>query len=246
MLTVIAHLSDPHLDGSPERVRRFRAVLAQIVRLGSIDAVLLSGDLADHGRAAEYEQLFAELPRSIPSLLIPGNHDLSEPLLDGLSTAGRPRSLNNLLDVADVRLIGLDSHIDHRDGGQLAKETIAFACEQISTAQGRVILAMHHPPVRIGHPVMDRIALANEDALAALIADHPSVIGVLTGHLHRALATTFAGVALVGAPGIASTLLLGEAPEPLLDADAAPGFALHRVHGGGLQSTFHHLSPQGW
>jgi len=119
-------------------------VLAQIAGLESIDAVLISGDLADHGRAAEYEQFFAELPRSTPSLLTPGNHDLAEPLLARLSTAGRSPSLDNLLDLADVRLIGLDSHIDHVDGGELAKETIADADHQISTAEGRVILAMHH------------------------------------------------------------------------------------------------------
>jgi hypothetical protein len=93
---------------------------------------------------------------------------------------------------------------------------------------------------------MDSIALANEDALTALIARHPNVIAVLTGHLHRALATTFAGVAVLGAPGIASTLCLGAGPELLLDTDAAPGFALHRVEEGRLQSTFHQLSPNGW
>jgi 3',5'-cyclic-AMP phosphodiesterase len=245
-VTVIAHLSDPHLDGSPERVHRLRTVLARVAALENIDAVLLSGDLADHGRAGEYEQLFAELPHSIPTLLIPGNHDLSEPLLDGLSTAGRPPVLNNVLDVDGVRLIGLDSHLDHADGGHLADEAITYANEQISSAPGRVILAMHHPPVRIGHPLMDCIALANDDALAALITAHPNVIGVFTGHLHRALAAMFAGVPLVGAPGVASTLRLGAIPEPLLDTDAAPAFALHRVcGGGGIQSTFHHLNPNG-
>jgi 3',5'-cyclic AMP phosphodiesterase CpdA len=145
-----------------------------------------------------------------------------------------------------VRLIGLDSHRDHVDGGHLAEETIAFAEQQISAARGPVVLAMHHPPVRIGHAVMDSIALANEDALTALIARHPNVIAVLTGHLHRALAATFAGVAVLGAPGIASTLCLGAGPELLLDTDAAPGFALHRVQEGRLQSTFHQLSPNGW
>jgi len=245
-LTVIAHLSDPHLDGSPQRVRRLRAVLAQIAGLESVDAVLLTGDLADHGRAAEYEQLFVELPSEIPSLLVPGNHDLSQALLDGMSAVGRRPTLNDSLDLADVRLIGLDSHIDHKGGGQLGEATLAYAEEKISTAPGDVILALHHPPVRIGHPVMDSIALANGDALAALIAGHPNVIGLLTGHLHRALTTTFADVPLLGAPGVASTLLLGATPELLLDGDAAPGFALHRVQEGCLQSTFHHLSPNGW
>jgi 3',5'-cyclic AMP phosphodiesterase CpdA len=48
MLT-IARLSDPHLDLSAERLHRFAATLRQVEGLPRVDALLVSGDLADHG-----------------------------------------------------------------------------------------------------------------------------------------------------------------------------------------------------
>ncbi|MPS75337.1 MAG: hypothetical protein E2584_00705 [Microbacterium sp.] len=66
-MTLIAHLSDPHMDTSPHRLRRLEAVLAAVSSLPDVDAIVLSGDLADHGAAEEYAQLFATLPADIPT-----------------------------------------------------------------------------------------------------------------------------------------------------------------------------------
>ena len=55
---VIAHLSDPHLDGSPEaagRLRRVTDYLASLTR--PVDVVLVTGDLADHGAPEEYAEV---------------------------------------------------------------------------------------------------------------------------------------------------------------------------------------------
>lgn len=58
-----------HLDESPLRLLRFRAVLAQVADLAGVDA-LLSGDLADHGDTGEYEQLFSVLPTLITTTMV--------------------------------------------------------------------------------------------------------------------------------------------------------------------------------
>lgn len=242
-MTVIAHLSDMHLDGSPQRLRRLEAVLAQVADLPGVGVLLLSGDLADHGAPEEYAQLFAALPEALPTLVVPGNHDLSAPLLAALRDRGRPASLNAALDVADLRLVGLDSHIDQNDEGELGAEALEFARDQLAGAAGAVVLAMHHPPVPVGHHVMDRFGLTNHDALASLVRDNENVIGVLTGHVHTALATTFAGVPLVGAPGIVSTMRLGSRTDPIADPGAMPGLALHTIDGSTIRTVFHYLSP---
>jgi 3',5'-cyclic-AMP phosphodiesterase len=231
-----------HLDESPLRLRRFRAVLAQVADLAGVDALLLSGDLADHGGAGEYEQLFSVLPKSMPTLVVPGNHDLTAPLQAALAGRARP-SLNATLDVGGLRMIGLDSHIDHNDDGQLGAEAIEYAHTQLSGADGPALLAMHHPPVPVGHHVMDRFGLANADEFAAVIRAHENVIGVLTGHVHTALATTFAGVPLIGAPGIASTMRLGSKTDPIADSEAMPGLAVHTIDGFAIRTVFHYLSP---
>lgn len=242
-MPVVAHLSDMHLDKSPLRLQRFVAVLDQVADLPSVDALLISGDLADHGTAAEYAQLFGSLPDTVPALLLPGNHDLSAPLLQALQEYGHPASLNGVLDVGGLRIVGMDSHIDGEDEGKLGPEALDHARMQLAGWNGPAVLAMHHPPVPVGHHVMDRFGLINGDALAELIHEHENVIGVFTGHVHTALATTFAGVPLIGAPGIASTMRLGSKTDPVADSDAVPGLALHTIHGSNLRTVFHYLSP---
>lgn len=242
-MTVIAHLSDPHLDGSAERLRRFQATLECVADLPGLDAVVISGDLADHGEASEYEQFFNALPPSLPILVIAGNHDLTDPLLDALRDHGFPATLNSTLDVAGVRLIGLDSHIDQHDEGILGAAVLEYARSQLADSKNLAILAMHHPPVPVGHHVMDRFGLRNADDLAELIHTHDNIAGVFTGHVHSALATTYAGVPLIGAPGIASTMRLGSRTDPIADPNAMPGLAVHTIDGTTISTVFHYLSP---
>ncbi|MBT2504186.1 metallophosphoesterase [Curtobacterium sp. ISL-83] len=242
-MTFIAHLSDPHLDGSPQRLHRLHAVLAQVADLPQVDVVLVSGDIADHGEAAEYEQFFDTLPGDVPVLTVPGNHDLTAPFLAALDNKGRLASLNTTVDVPGLRLIGLDSHIDENDEGELGDAALEHAREQLASAQGPVVLALHHPPVAVGHEVMDRFGLTNAEDLADLVHTHENVIGILTGHVHSALATTYAGVPLLGAPGIVSTMRLGSKTDPIADPEAMPGLAIHTIRGSTTSTVFHYLSP---
>lgn len=243
MLT-IAQLSDPHLDLSPERLNRFVATVAQVESLPHVDALVISGDLADHGRPDEYAQFFAALPPGIPTLVIAGNHDLSEPLADALDATDPPTDANSSLPLDGLTIVGLDSHIDGRDDGRLGEETLTSARDAIAAASGPVILVMHHPPVPIGHHVVDeRFALANAHDLAALIRESSEVIAVLTGHVHAAFVTTFAGVPVLGAPGIVSTMRLGSRADPIAADDAMPGLSVHTVEGSEVRTIFHYLRP---
>jgi 3',5'-cyclic-AMP phosphodiesterase len=73
---VFAQLSDTHLDGGPQRARRARAVM-QYLRTGRgpLDAVLVTGDIADSGRPREYQQAREILTAACPVLCTLGNHD---------------------------------------------------------------------------------------------------------------------------------------------------------------------------
>lgn len=55
-MPVIAHLSDSHLDGSQQRLRRLLGAISESASAGA-DAVIVTGDLADDGTTAEYEQI---------------------------------------------------------------------------------------------------------------------------------------------------------------------------------------------
>ena len=244
MLT-IAHLSDPHLDLSSDREQRFAAVLRQINDLPTVDALVISGDLVDHGLAKEYESFFAHLPSDLPVLVGAGNHDLSEPLSAALTSARMSPQLNAVLQLDGATIVGLDSHIDGRDDGLLAVATLDFARDAIRAASGPVVLMLHHPPVPIGHHIVDEhFALANPQDLEMLVQESSGVIAIFTGHVHAAFTAMFAGVPVLGSPGNVSTMRLGSRTNPIADFDAMPGFALHSIEGQGIRTVFHYLPPK--
>jgi predicted MPP superfamily phosphohydrolase len=153
-MPVIAHLSDTHLDGTQPRLQRLLDVVAETVSAGA-DALVVTGDLTDHGTAAEYEQFACAMP-------------------------------------ADRRWLA---------------------------------------------------AVGNHEGLAEL-ARHPRLAAILTGHMHTSLAARFAGALLLGAGGVASTMRLGSRTDPIVDAAAAPAFAVHVFDDTGwVRTVFHSLTP---
>src|SRR4051812_50209998 len=84
-MLIVAHVSDTHLDGTARSEERARRVMAYLDALpGPIDAVLVTGDIADHGLPAEYEQARKLFDIRHPVLLTPGNHDRREADRGGL------------------------------------------------------------------------------------------------------------------------------------------------------------------
>ncbi|WP_242911154.1 metallophosphoesterase [Actinomadura terrae] len=77
-MIVYAQLSDIHLDGEERADERARRVMTHLDTL-PLDAILLTGDIADHGEPTEYEQAREVLKSSLPILTCPGNHDRRRP-----------------------------------------------------------------------------------------------------------------------------------------------------------------------
>src|SRR4051794_40431063 len=73
---VFAHVSDLHLDGGARAAQRAARVLGYLDALPRpVDAILVSGDIADNGAASEYEEAAKLLASPTPVLICPGNHD---------------------------------------------------------------------------------------------------------------------------------------------------------------------------
>ncbi|GAA1131881.1 metallophosphoesterase [Kribbella jejuensis] len=227
---VIAHLSDPHLDGSEQARDRLRRVTSY-VRSSTVDVVLVTGDLADHGLPEEYVEVARELTFDVPTLVLPGNHDVSQPfralLTEPDHASGHP--VNQVRDVGQARFVLVDSTVEGKDHGYLSDDTLAWLETTLTHAvDGPLFVAMHHPPFELHHPVMDQWKLENPDDLAKVLEGKP-VTALLTGHVHNAITTTFAGLPVRGAPGIRSTVRLPFEPqtESLVDLTADPGLAFH-------------------
>jgi 3',5'-cyclic AMP phosphodiesterase CpdA len=241
---VIAHLSDPHLDGSEEARSRLRRVTSY-VRSCAVDVVLVSGDLADHGLAAEYDELAGELEFDMPVLVLPGNHDVSAPLRAGLasfvSSPGSDHPVHQVREVGAARFVLVDSTVPGADHGLLSSESLSWLDGVLREPyDGPLFVAMHHPPLELHHPVMDQWKLMETDALAEVLNGKP-VTAILTGHVHNAIVTTFAGHPVLGAPGVRSAVPLPFEPatDSVVDPTAPPGLAFHAyVPGEPLQTVY--------
>ncbi|MFB7600640.1 metallophosphoesterase [Streptomyces sp. NPDC056160] len=235
-MLVIAHISDLHLDGTAratERATRVRDALWELP--GRVDALLVTGDIADHGAEAEYEEAAALLGLSgeaapFPVLTCPGNHDgraaYRKALLGGAPTA---EPVNSVQVFDDAAVLMCDSSIPGSDEGALEEETYRWIEETLDDLgdDRPALLAFHHPPVALHHPLPDRYRLRDPHRLAALLRRRPAIAGLITGHAHTPAATSFAGRPLVVGPGVTWTLRLPWEGEALADREAPPGLAFH-------------------
>ncbi|MFT4085543.1 MAG: metallophosphoesterase [Gordonia sp. (in: high G+C Gram-positive bacteria)] len=235
---VVAQLSDLHFNGTREHRARVMAALDYLVGTcgGSrnIDALLVTGDLADDGLPEEYREAATTLVTDIPTLTILGNHD-DRGAYSQVHTGRRSTSpVNRALQLDDgsssLLLLALDSSIPGRNDGYLGDETLRWAREQIAHARDTdVLLAFHHPPTTIGMPFMDERRMFDTEGLESLMADFPNVLGVACGHAHSSAATVFCGRPLIVAPGVSSTLSLPFEGEDFLNEVQGPGVALHLI-----------------
>jgi 3',5'-cyclic-AMP phosphodiesterase len=244
---IIAHLSDLHLDGGPRAEERTAAVMSYLDGL-AVDAVVVTGDIADHGAATEYARAAELLKHPAPVLVCPGNHDVRAEFragLLGLPPSGGPIDLAQ--EVGGVLFAMCDSTIPGRGAGFLADETIDWLDGVLSGGDGPAFVAFHHPPVAVGVPLVDAIRQSGEERLAPVLRRHPRVTALLAGHVHTGAATTFAGVPLRIAPGVVSNSLLPVEPGAgrgwdeggPLEHDRPPSLLMHVLHDDGRVTTHH-------
>ncbi|MGW1343765.1 metallophosphoesterase family protein [Kribbella sp. NPDC002412] len=193
MTLTVLHLSDPHLTADPGSSERLRQVL-DLPASRRPDAVVVTGDIADHGLPEEYDVFAAAMTGQPPWLAVPGNHDDPETLRKVLGQDECP-----VLDVGPVRVIGLDVIVPGEDHGFLRPETADLVVAAAAGAE-RVVLAFHQPPVPIGHAYADTMPLTNPDALVELTRRVPPVVAILCGHVHTAVASSLDGIPVLGAP----------------------------------------------
>ena len=244
MQRLLVQLSDPHIRLPGQLAYRrvdTSAFLAQAVaavnRLPQpADAVVMTGDLTDFGRPAEYAQLRRLLePLDCPIYLMPGNHDDGAELRRSFADhaylqQGDGARTRYAVDLGEMRLVALDTSVPKAAHGELDDAQLGWLDAELAAApQTPTIVALHHPPfaTRIGH--MDDIGLLHgADALAAIVAHHGQVERLISGHLHRSIQMRWAGTIALTAPSTAHQVALNlSADAPSAFLMEPPGFLIH-------------------
>ncbi len=202
---LLAQLTDTHVlraDSDEERWVDNNGRLAMAVASLNAEparpaAVLATGDLTNNAEDGEIAELVRLLePLEIDLLALPGNHDDRAEIAAAFDMpwAG-PDNLSWSVEVGEVAIVGLDTTVPGLPGGEFDTAREAWLRDALTATAGMpTVVAMHHPPFASGIGWMDETMLGRADAFEAAIADHPHVVRILCGHLHRPMVTTIAGV----------------------------------------------------
>lgn len=245
---IVVQLSDPHVtvegDSPGAGVDSYASLLRAIERVSAIEpqpaAVVVSGDLVERGTLDEYRRLAVALAKvGAPVHLMTGNHDDRDALAEAfphLAPRRGPWGLQYVVDVAPLRLVLLDSLVEGTAAGALDGTRLDWLDARLAEEPARpTIVFVHHPPVTTGLAHVDGSALSNGDALAAVVMRHRNVVRVASGHIHRSLATAFAGTMLTVCPSTAHQFELDLRDcGRIAPVRNGPAFHVHRYHAGSL------------
>ena len=249
---VIAHVSDTHLldGGAPlggvaDTVSALAQTARQLERFGTaLDAIVVTGDVADLGEADAYARVRAVLePLAAAAeaqlVWVMGNHDERGPfrrdLLGGRRADASP--VHHVVDVDGLRIIALDSTVPGYHHGELDAAAIAWLDATLAEpAPNGTVLAMHHAPIATPVALMDVLELRGQDELARVVRDR-DVRLIIGGHLHYPTNGTFAGIPVAVAGATAYTIDTSAAPRELIGVDGGRSFNLVHLFDDGVVTS---------
>ncbi|MET9900666.1 metallophosphoesterase [Streptomyces sp. NPDC006446] len=223
----ILHLSDTHLDrsGGPDAdgadgSAALRRLLTELGHLHDLDAVVVTGDVADDGSHEAYVRAHELLShyagrRGANVFYTTGNHDERTAFADVLGSghthpeavyegAAGERAGASTLD--GWRLITLDTLVPGKDYGRLDGGQLDWLRELLTVpAPLGTVLAFHHPPVALDVDVQRALGLQNSAELADTIRG-TDVQLILCGHFHLQILARLEQATVWVTPGVVSRI----------------------------------------
>lgn len=193
----------PELNLFPNQ--QLRQILAHL-QTQSIDALLITGDLAEDTTLSTYQWLAQALQGlSCPIYVIPGNHDDVGLLRQGLQGVA---DFSSHFFCEDWQIIMLDSSVQGQDAGYLTNTVLDDLQQTLSKhLDNPSLVFFHHHPILINCPFMDQVPLQNADELWQIVQQYPQVKHLYHGHIHREFYAHYAHIPVTGTP--ATSVQLG-------------------------------------
>jgi len=221
---LIAQITDCHLPADPQQKYRginphgnLKTLLKKVRRLKP-DLLLATGDLSEDGSRASYVA-FQKLikPLGVPVLALPGNHDDAALLAE--TFPGSPTDKISVSEHGPWRIIRLNSSMSGKPEGRFSEDVLAELEDFLGQHKQRpCLIAMHHQPIAIGSPWIDKYPLIDPQAFLQIVDRHPDIKAVVWGHVHQVYEADRKGTAMLGSPSSAINGLPGAqkfSPDPI-------------------------------
>jgi Icc protein len=209
----ILQVSDCHVSADPGANYRGQNAdlnlrqLLPVIRAWNPDLVLLTGDVSEDASPASYARVAVMLGTvGAPLLALPGNHDDPQVMKQhfplGPWHGPYGREMENWL------LVLLDSTEPGKISGSFSQQALEKLDETLRGSSAEFILvALHHQPVPVNAPWIDRHALENPRLFFNFIDRDSRIRCICWGHVHHDFRTTRKGVVLLGAPSAVANSL---------------------------------------
>lgn len=201
----VLQISDPHLFANPDATligvntsATLDEVLTTIQRdYPNMASLLVTGDLSQDHSQASYGHLQEKLSKiAAPHYWLPGNHDRPD-----LMAAISPFAMQKRVILGNWQIVMLNTQAEGEVSGFLSTTELQRLDSYLKESPDRhTLLACHHHPAPINSQWMDDIMLQNPDDLAAIIARHQNVKGIIHGHVHQAREYAFCHLPVMATP----------------------------------------------
>lgn len=209
-----------------------------------------SGDMADRGHATVYRSLADRLKAlSVPLLPMLGNHDERSSFRAHftLPETCMEHFVQYTVETSEGFIVCLDTVRQDSAVGEFCAERKNWLEKVLRHAdQKPVYIFMHHPPMSIGHPLLDPIMLDEGEDFLRLIKQYDNVKYLFIGHVHAQITGTLAGIPFAT---MSSTLHQTPPPQPgqswenFTPAPEAPRLGVLNIHHADVMIHYRQFCP---
>lgn len=194
----IIHISDLHIGEKKDDPQILDALIDE-VNAANPEAVFITGDLTDEGRAKEYEEVAKVVKRfkKMP-YIVPGNHDARNDGLELFQENFAMPPFAEYIEHLNATAMGLNSTMSDTNDGMIGQEQMEWLKENLNKAKGRKILYMHHHVLPVPHTGRERNILYDAGDLLQLAQDNKIDI-ILSGHKHQHYAWLLGNIVIANA-----------------------------------------------
>jgi Icc protein len=166
--------------------KNFNFIMNKVIDtdLDDLDAIFLTGDLSQDQSPESYEIIADKISiLNVPAYWIAGNHDSIE-LMRSIFERHTFLKSTRKLSIRNWDFIFLNTClIDHDDGHISTSELQELETAIANANNSNRALIMHHHPVEVGTPLVDKYILQNSEAFLNLVSKYQIDL-ILCGHVH--------------------------------------------------------------